>query len=272
MIIIGEKINATRKTVATAIEGRDADTIARLAKAQDEAGADVIDVNAGLGKNDVKDEIEDMKWLVGVVQKATDKPLAIDSENPEVLEAGLESVDGPTPWINSASAETERLDGVLPLIKKYNSPSVALCMDDSGLPHDADGRIKAAGIFFGAAEKIGIDPQLIHFDPLVMPIGTDQKTGNIILESIGEIKRLFPGTRTIVGLSNISFGLPRRDVLNSTFLAICMYAGLDAAIIDPTNENTMMALKAADALLGNDEFCMEYISQYRKRDNAQRDK
>ena len=264
MIIIGEKINATRKSITEAIDNRDADAIAPIAKAQDEAGADVIDVNAGSGKENLSEEIEDIRWLVDIVEKVTEKPLAVDSENPGTMSAGLEAISGPTPWINLVSAEAERLEKVLPLVKKYGSPVISLCLDDNGIPADIDGRIKAAGAIYEAGTKLGIEPELFYFDPLVMPIGTDREAGNIILETIEGIKKNFPGVKTAVGLSNVSFGLPQREVLNFSFLVLCMGVGLDAAILDPTNDRVMMVLRAADALLGNDDFCINYIGQHRK--------
>lgn len=265
MIIIGEKINATRKGVAEAIEKRDSAAIAALAKSQDEAGADVIDVNSGSSRGSAADKIDDMRWLVEVVKNATKKPLAIDSENARVLSAGLEAASGVSRlWINSVSAEVNRIASVLPLVKKYSAPVVALCMDDGGIPKDVAGRLKAAEAIWVEGRKLGIAPELLYFDTLVMPIGADQNAGKMVLDTIVEIKRRFPGANTVVGLSNVSFGLPQRETLNYTFLSLCMGAGLDAAILDPNNEKVMIVLRAADALLGNDDYCMQYIRQHRK--------
>jgi len=263
MLIIGEKINATRKSVAEAIKQRNEGFIAELAEKQATAGADVIDVNAGSLKGRVETAIEDMRWLVKVVKAAVDKPLAIDSDNVDVLEAGLQNVTGPAPWINSVTAEASRLDRVLPLAKKYGGPVVALCMGEQGIPKDVEGRVAAAKIIMEAGAKIGIEPDRIYFDPLVMPVSTDGKAGTIIMDTIKEIKKRFPGSKTMVGLSNISFGLPMREVLNNNFLVLCMGAGLDAAILDPTNNHTMFALRAADALLGHDDYCTRYIKHFR---------
>jgi len=263
MLIIGEKINATRKEIARAIEERDAAAISEIARREAEAGADVIDVNSSLGKADRSKKIEDMLWAVDVAQKACAKPLAIDSDSPEVMAAGLAAVAGPAPWINSVNAEQGKMEGVLTLAKKFGGPLVALCMGDAGIPSDIEGRIKAAGAIWEAGRKMGIEPERFYFDPLVMPLGTDHRAGLTILESLREIKKQFPGARTVLGLSNVSFGLPLRAELNAIFLALCMGAGLDAAILDPTNTATMTALRAADALLSGDDFCMRFLKHYR---------
>jgi len=263
--LIGEKINATRKDIAEAIKDRNTEAITRVATAQAEAGADVIDVNATTKESGISEKIEDMRWTVGIIQSVVDKPLAVDSDIPDVLAAGLESVAGPTPWINSVTAESEKLEKILPLMKKFGGPAVALCIGDEGIPKDVDGRLRAARIIYDAGSELGIEPELLYFDPLVMPVSVDTKNGAIILETIRRIKADFPGAKTAVGLSNISFGLPLRAELNSTFLALCMGAGLDAAIVDPTNENTMTAFRAADALLGDDNFCRRFTKRYRSR-------
>jgi len=258
MLIIGEKINATRKGIAEAIKNRNAEAITRVARAQAEAGADVIDVNSTSGESGISEKIEDMRWTVGVAQNAVDKPLAIDSDIPDVMDVGLESATGPTPWVNSVTAELERLERILPLVKKYGGPAVALCIADEGIPRDVAGRLRAAQIIFEAGTKLGIEPERFYFDPLVMPISTEKEAGVIILETLSQIKERFPGAKTIVGLSNISYGLPLRAELNSIFLALCMGAGLDAAILDPINNDAMTTFRAANALLGNDNFCRRF--------------
>jgi len=263
MLIIGEKINASRKNIAEAIRRRDEVAISELAKKQVEAGADVIDVNAGSLKGQVETAMEDMRWLVTVAKAAVDKPLSVDSDNMDVLEAGLETVAGPTPWINSITAEPSKLERVLPLANKYGGPVIALCMGEQGIPKDVKGRIAAAKTILEAAARIGIEPGRLYFDPLVMPVSTDGKAGTIIMDTIKEIKKNFPASKTVVGLSNVSFGLPLREILNNNFLVLCMGVGLDAAILDPTNNNTMFALRAADALLGNDDYCGRYIKHFR---------
>jgi 5-methyltetrahydrofolate--homocysteine methyltransferase len=269
MIVIGEKINGTRKSIAGAIDNRDREFIVSVVRSQDLSGADVIDVNAATGKSDTAQEIADMDWLAALVQENTAKPLAIDSDNPEVLAAGLKRADRAVPWINAISADPDRIGAVLPLAKQYGSPLIALCMDEKGIPEDREGRIQAAGVIFRAVTEAGIPPERIYFDPLVKPVCTDINAGNMVLGLIRELKETFAGTKTALGLSNISFGLPLRGLVNNSFMTLCIGAGLDAAIIDPANPSTMMAFRAADALLGNDRFCKSYIREFRKGQTAQ---
>ncbi|MBU2489064.1 MAG: dihydropteroate synthase [Proteobacteria bacterium] len=265
MIVIGEKINATRKSIARAIASRDEEAVAILIRQQEEAGADVLDLNAGAGQEDLSRAVEDMQWLVGVAQKATAKPLAMDSEIPEVLEAALSVVTGPTAWINSVSAEKRRMESVLPLAKKFASPLVALCMDDHGIPGDLAGRMRAAEILYRAADENGIPFENLYFDPLVMPLGAQSDAGALALSCIRSIKENLVGSKTVLGLSNVSFGLPMRPALNQAFLILCMGAGLDAAILDPCDETLMTGLLAAEALMGKDAHCGRFIRAYRKQ-------
>lgn len=265
MIIIGEKINATKKGVSNAIAERDEAFIAALAISQAEAGAHVIDVNAGTGRGDTKQAAEDMAWLIGVVEKAVSLPVAVDTETPEVLEAALSAVTGPFAWINSVSAEKTRLEKVLPLAKKYGCPVIALCMGDDGIPKNAEGRMKAARIIYERAISLRIEPERLYFDPLVMPIGAEQDAGAMALECIRLIKAELSGANTVCGLSNVSFGLPMRPLVNRAFLVLCAGAGLDAAILDPLDDTLLMELYAALALLGKDRRCMNFIRAFRKR-------
>ena len=265
MIVIGEKINATRKGVALAIQERDEAAIAELVKTQDEAGADVIDINAGTGRSDAAATLADMRWLIEIALKYTAKPLAVDSEQPELIAGGLAAITGRAAWINSTSAESRRLESILPLARQYDAPVVALCMGDEGIPRDVAGRMKAAEIIYRRAKEAGVDPARLYFDPLVMPVAADPVAGAMALESVRAIKAAFPEAKTVMGLSNVSFGLPRRATLNATFLILCLGAGLDAAILDPCNDNLMMGLYAAEALLGKDTYCRRFIGAHRQR-------
>ncbi len=265
MIVIGEKLNATRKSVERAVAERDAAAVAALVEAQDRAGAEVIDVNAGSGGGDAAKAAGDMIWLVGVAQNATEKPLSIDSENPEVLAAGLSAAKGASPWINSVSAESRRLEKVLPLSAACGSPLVALCMGDDGIPRDLTARMKAATKIYEAAAAAGIAPERLYFDPLVMPLGAEPGAGLAVLECLRAVKAGLPGAKTIMGASNVSFGLPRRPLLNRALLVLALSAGLDAAILDPTDEALMMEILAAEALLGRDPHCARFLRAHRKR-------
>jgi len=259
MIIIGELINSTRKSIGTAIEAGDKAALQKIAKDQAEAGAKYIDVNAGSFQDR---ETEYLAWLVNIVQEVVDLPCCIDSPNPAALEAALKVHKG-IPMINSISLEQERRDKLLPVLAGKDLKIVALCTSDAGIPRTAADRLKIAGELI----KLLLDHQLklenIYVDPLVQPVATDKIFGSEFLESITQIMTRFPGIHTICGLSNVSFGLPQRKFLNRTFVAMAIAKGLDAAIIDPLDRQMMGVVLAAETLIGRDNFCMNYINAYR---------
>jgi 5-methyltetrahydrofolate--homocysteine methyltransferase len=255
MIIIAERINATRKRIGKAVAERDARLIRREARKQAEAGATHIDCNAGRNPDS---EIEDLKWLIGCVQEEVEVPISIDSANPEAIAAGLKLVRK-TPIINSVTAEKERIERVMPLAAESGAMLVALCLGDGGMPNGLNDRLNAAGVIVKAAEGAGVSVDRLIFDPLIVPISTDAAEVRAAIEAVREIMRRWPGAHTACGLSNISFGLPCRNVLNRTFLAMLIEAGLDGAIMDPTEPHMMSTVLAAEALAGRDEYCMNYI-------------
>ncbi len=260
MLIIGEKINSTRKRIKEAIAARDAEYLQELAIAQAEAGADYLDINTGAFPSE---EVELMEWLVGVVQDVVDVPLAIDSANPAALQAGLKLHRKPSPLINSITIEQAKFDKVLPLVKDYDAKVLALSIDDGGMTKTAEERFGVAGRLIEALCGEGIEPGRIYLDPLIQPVSVQNDFGLVALDVIRRIKQEFPEVNTACGLSNISFGLPKRRQLNKTFLIMAMAAGLDSAILDPCDNELMSTIKASDALLGRDRFCKEYIKAFR---------
>jgi 5-methyltetrahydrofolate--homocysteine methyltransferase len=260
MLIIGERINSSRERVAKAIEQRDSRFIQQEAIKQVEAGADYIDVNAGIfGAR----EVECLQWLVETVQEVVDKPLCLDSADPRALTAALKRHRG-KPLVNSISAQRERYKAILPLLQEHECDVVALCMDDSGIPPSAPGRVDLAGRLLESLVAEGIPLSNIYVDPLVQSIATEFDSGRIVLEALGEISSRYPEAHTICGISNISFGLPCRKQLNQIFLVLAMQRGLDAAIIDPCDKQLTANLIAARTLLGKDEFCLNYLAAYRQ--------
>lgn len=259
MLIVGEKINTTLKGVNEIIEGRKVKTLQNIAKKQIEAGANMLDVNVGTR---VRTEVEDMEWAVKTIQEVIDIALCIDSPNPKVLEAGLKVHRGKA-LINSTTAEKKRLEGIISLLREYEFQIVALTMDDKGIPENADERYRIAGRLIEKLTREGLSIQDIYIDPLVRPVSTDSQVGRVVLEAIEKISTSFKGVHIICGLSNISFGLPRRALLNRVFLAMAMDRGLDAAIVDPLDKGIMSTLTAARTLLGKDEFCTNYLSAFR---------
>jgi 5-methyltetrahydrofolate--homocysteine methyltransferase len=261
MFIVGELINASRKKIRESIENRDKETIQQIAVAQYENGADYIDVNAGVF---VGREAEHLKWLVTTVQEGLEAPCCIDSPDPVAIEAAL-SVHSGTPMINSISMEKERYEALMPIVAGSDYRVVALCMSDAGMPETSDARIAIAEELVNNLVKNNIPLENIYVDPLVQPLSTNDNYGMEFLESIEMIMSRFPGIHTICGLSNISYGLPERKLLNQTFMAMAITKGLDGAIVNPLDKKMMAAILTAEALAGNDEWCEKYLLAYRQK-------
>jgi len=260
MLIVGELINASRKSIETAIEAKDADAIQEVARTQFEAGANYIDVNAGVF---VDREAEYLKWLVSTVQSTIDAPCCIDSPDPKAIEAALPVHKG-TAMINSISLEKERYDQLLPILSGTDLKVVALCMSDEGMPQTADQRLSIAEQLINGLVKNSIPIENIYVDPLVQPISTNDMFGIEFLNAIALIATTFKGVHTICGLSNISYGLPVRKFLNQIFMVMAIVKGLDGVIINPLDRQIMANIIAAQTLLGKDEYCGNYITAYRE--------
>lgn len=261
MIIIGEKINSTLKAIRPAMESRDAAAILDLAKRQAEAGACYLDVNAGMF---LDQEIDILEWLIETIQAEVPVPFAIDSPNPKALLAGLKANRNGKPIINSITGETERLNAVLPLIVEYKAGVIALCMDDRGMPETAEQRVEIAHNLIATLTKEGVALDDIYIDPMIRPIGTGSHYGIVALDTMRAVKQAYPDVHIACGLSNISFGIPGRKVVNQAFLVAAMTAGMDGAILDPLDRKLMTFLYATEALLGIDDFCMNFLTRFRE--------
>ena len=262
MLIIGENINATNKTVGSAIARRDVEFISQLARDQVAAGADFIDVNAGEGAN--FGDTSAIEWLVETVQEAVKKPLTIDSDAPEIISAGLKKYHGEGMMINSVTAEPQRLHNVGPIAADKKASLVALAMDSSGIPPTVEKRLEACETIMRYLTGLGMLPEQIYFDPLVLPISVDSNQGMVTLKTIEQIKAHLPGAKTVMGLSNISYGIPGRKLVNRSFLLMAVYAGLDAAILNPLDKKIMTAVRVAELLTGSDHYCRKYVRSYRQ--------
>jgi len=251
----------TRKRIMEKVLARDAGYIARQVERQEKAGATHIDVNAG---GDPGREVDDMAWLTEVVAAATELPLCFDSTNPDALEKGLSLCNRPGTLINSITGEAERIENVLPLVKGHGTGVVALTMDDRGMPEDAGGRMAITRTVAEAVAAAGIGLDRVHFDHLVRPASTNPGQARCILDAIRATRQEIPDAHVCLGLSNISYGLPERNHLNRAFFAMLIAAGADGAIIDPCEAGMMSTLLSARAVLGLDEFCMDYITAYRE--------
>ncbi len=259
MLIIAERINASRKRIRKAILDRDAELIRKEARSQFDAGAQYIDANAGI---EAEREPDDLAWLVETVQSAVDCPVALDSTSAKALEAALRVHKG-TPMINSITGEPGRHEAILPLASQYGALVVALTIGPGGMPTSIDERLDAAHLIARHAAEHGIALNRIYFDPIIYSTATDSSAGKMAIETVRRLKAEIPDAHITCGLSNISFGLPHRNVLNHAFLPMLMSAGMDSAIIDPTEPHMMAAVLAAEAILGRDEFCMNYITAER---------
>ena len=259
MFVIGELINSTRKRIREAVVARDAGYIRDVAVRQRDAGADRLDVNGGVAGQ----EVECLKWLVGVVQEAVDLPLCLDSSDAEALRVALPLVKE-RPMINSITGEESRFAAVLPLLKEYNAKVVALSMGAEGPPSRVEDRVAIGCRLVDRLSEAGLALDDIYVDTCVLPISTGSAHGAAVAEAVGQIMARYPGVHTSVGLSNVSFGLPVRKLLNQTFLVLLMSQGLDAAIVDPTDRQLMANIAAAEALLGRDEYCGAYLRAYRE--------
>jgi cobalamin-dependent methionine synthase I len=260
MIIIGEKLNSTIPAIRPAIENYDRDTIADLAKKQIAAGATFIDINAGMF---VDDEPQRLAWMAEVVQEEVAAPLSIDSPNPVAIKRALEVNKNTKVLINSITAEPKRFDEILPLILEYKTSVIALCMGTGGIPQTVLERMKIAEDLVSNLCKAGMAEKDIYLDPLVLPISTGSESGNIALETIRQMRTEFPKTHISCGLSNISFHLPARQLMNQAFMVAAISAGMDGAIIDPLDKRLMSMIYVSEALFGKDKHCKTYLKKYR---------
>ena len=258
MLIIGERINATRKRVGEAVAERNADFIKDEARKQVEAGAHMLDVNGGVAGQ----EVENLSWLVKIVQEVAQVPLCLDSADPEALRQALPLCQRP-PMINSITDDRDRYQAVAPLVKLYNARVIALCLASGAPPQGLEDRVATAVSLVGRLTGDGIPAGNIYVDPCVFPISTGAQHGRAVLDAISRIRSQCPEVHTSCGVSNVSYGLPVRKLLNEVFLLMLLSRGMDAAIIDPCDAGVMARISAAEALGGRDDHCMGYLRTYR---------
>lgn len=260
-VIIGERINPTgRKAVLAALQKGDFEIVKSDAIRQVEAGAKILDVNAGVPN---ADEPKLLKQVMETVLGVTDVPLCIDTADPLALEAALSVYEG-NPLVNSVNGEEASLNAILPLVKEYNASVIGLCMDDEGIPESAEARLKVADKIIERAAKLGIGPERIVIDPLALTMGADSNAGKVALETIEMVVEKY-GVNITMGASNISFGMPDRKYINATFIALAIYAGMTCPITNPLVREVSSAVLATDLSLGRDDFGMRWIEEFRRR-------
>lgn len=259
MIIIGEKINGSIPAVAEAIANRDAEFIKNRARIQAEAGATFIDCCASVEES----EVETLKWMIDCIQEVTDLPISVDSPSADVLAEVFPYCKRPG-LINSVSGEGGKMDKIFPLIADTKWQVICLLSDDTGIPKSAADRLKVFDKTLEKAKEYGISLSRIHIDPLVEMLCTSEDGIAMNVEVISTVRKLAPEIHITAAVSNISFNLPVRKMVNLGFTVLAMNAGLDSAILDPTNRDMMGVIFATEALLGEDDYCMEYIGAYRE--------
>ena len=263
-VVIGERINPTgRKLLAEEMKNGDYSRVEADALAQVAAGAQVLDVNAGIP---LADEPAILAESIRLIQSITDAPLCIDSSIVEALEAGLEAYEGKA-LLNSVTGEEERLERVLPIVKKYNCAVVAISNDDTGISEDPNVRFDVAKKIVERAADHGIPASDVVVDPLVMPIGAINSAGRQVMDIVKRLREELK-VYTTCGASNLSFGLPNRNGLNAAFIPMAMAAGMTSAITNPLHSELMQAVRGANVVMGNDAECAAWIQNYRDPDAA----
>lgn len=259
MIIIGEKLNGSIPSMAKAIAEKNEDYIRSLAQKQSEAGARFLDVCASVTE---AEELEVLKWLIALVQDVTDTPICIDSPSARVCAEAIQYCKRPG-LINSVSGEGDKIARIFPAIAGTKWECVALLSDDKGIPRTTERRIEVFQDIMGKAGEYHIAPSQLHIDPLIEMLCASEDGIIKVIETIKQVKQLYPDIHVTGGASNISFNLPARKFVNRAFIILAMNAGMDSAILDPLNKDMMGLIYATEALLGKDEYCLEYINAFR---------
>ena len=259
MILIGEKINGSIPSMAKAIAERDEEWIKKMAKAQADVGADYIDCCSSVEVN----EVETMHWMIDLIQSVTDTPIAVDSPNAKVCVECMKFCKRPG-MINSVSGEGNKIETVFPVIADTKWDVMALLCDDTGIPKTAEGRIKVLNDIMAKAKEYGIKESRIHIDPLIEMLCTAEEGIDMVREVMRYIKEHYPKAHISGAISNISFNLPYRKIVNIAFTCLAIDSGMDSAVMDPLSRDLRGAIYAAEALIGEDYMCAEYIGAFRE--------
>jgi len=262
MFIIGELINGMYNNIGKAIGEKNKSVIQKCALDQLKAGADALDVNCGPAS---RKPIDDIQWLVQTIQEVTDKPLALDSSKPQVIESGLQVLKNKA-IINSTTADAEKLEILVTLAKKHHAKLIGLTISTKGIPQNKDQRLELAATIVAGCTEQGFPIEDLYLDPIVLPVNVAQAQMKDILEVIREFKIISePAAKSIVGLSNVSQGTCVRSLVNRTFLTMAVGFGLDAAILDPLDNDLMDAAITAELILNKHIYCDSYLEAYKKK-------
>lgn len=260
MIYIGEKLNSSIKKAYDALENRDEAYVLELAKIQLDGGADYLDLNTAM----CSDEAGAMIWACGLILKEFGCGIMADSPDPKVIERLYSEVEIDKSIVNSVTTEPERFEPVVSVVKKYNTGVVAMPIGVGAMPADAEERVNNSAALIEKLNAEGIENGKIYVDIIVEAAGANYLAPEHALSATARIREKFPDIHITAGLSNISFGLPKRGIINRAFLCLLMQKGLDSAILDTSNEEMMLTAAAAEMLIGKDEFCMNYLTAYRR--------
>jgi len=261
MILIGERVNAGFKDIKAAIQNKDGDVIKKWARKQTECGADYIDVNLGTASN----KVEDLCWMIEMVQEEVDTPISIDNNKPKMLKEAIPVCKKP-PLINSTTAVEQQMNELFPLVKEHGASIIGLVMDEAGSPSSADKRVENAGKLIAKAMEFDISPEQIFIDPIIMPLKFMQEQTVEILNATSQFK-LFtdPPCHIVCGLSNISNGAKHKGLINRVFVAMLIAHGLDAAILDVTDEELINTVLTSELVMNRSIYADSYIEAFRKK-------
>jgi 5-methyltetrahydrofolate--homocysteine methyltransferase len=265
MIIIGENINATIPRIKDLIVNRDEAALKDLTMRQERSGANIIDINVATGAGTAEDEIKDMRWLIERLKDTVHVKICVDSADPAVLRAGIEAGSDSTGLVNSVKATDKNIAEVLPLVSEFGLPVIALVMDEGGIPADTKTRLRACEKLIKGAEAHNVPIENIFFDPLVMPVSTDIGQGVTTLETLKGIKKEFPQAKTVLAISNVSFGLQGRTLINQAMIHMAQLLSVDALLVNPFDKELMLAVKAGEAIMGRDRHCRKYSRAVRQQ-------
>lgn len=268
MVIIGEKLNSSVKAAHEVFAERNETELLAIGQAQLDQGVDYLDVNTAM----MEDEKEDLLWAAKLLTTQLGAWLSVDSPSPDVVAHVYENVKLAPSIINSVSLEKERFDGMMELVTKYDTGVIALPIGDNGMPQTAEDRVEGADEIIRKITERGVELSRIYVDVIAESAAANYEAPMRSIEAARILRRKYPDVHLIVGLSNVSHGLPRRQILNSAFLCCLMMSGLDSAIMNPMRIDTMLTMHACDVVLGDDEYCMEYITACRAADEAERNK
>ena len=260
MIVIGEKLNGAIPSVGKAIAARDEEFVRDLVRRQVNAGVDYLDACAG---TTAEEEQDALSWLIDIIQDETDTPICVDSPNARIIEQVLPQVKR-CGLINSVSGEGDKCEVIYPLIKATEWKVVALTCDNDGIPETAEKKVAIAKDLIEKAADYDIAPDRIFIDPLVLALSAVNDCMLSFMDSVKMIKECYPTVNTVSGLSNISYGMPYRKIVNMNFLTLALSAGMDAAIIDPENRDMIATMYAVEALLNRDKHCRKYNKAFRQ--------